>query len=249
MTATTVVCLSIVIMIAISQQVEGSRNNQKILSQLANKIHLQSDRDNLLQRLVHAASSQRSNLEHASSQGKAKRPNLNCPDFSETKKLYRVTRFRESCQDGLLAKNTDSDDNVLYHVRRGSSKSAATKFISTTTSLDIAQGKYWPKVKQGGALVEITVIPSSCNIVNLNDEATRERLLGENPFAFNFARKDCEVLLDCKKIPVYCKVLKRKEPRKRKRTDSPPRKRKRTESPSRKSKRTKSNKRQRPLEN
>ncbi len=75
MTATTVVCLSIVIVIAISQQVEGSRNNQKILSQLANKNHLQFVRDNLLQRLAHAASSQRSNLEHASSQGKAKEIN------------------------------------------------------------------------------------------------------------------------------------------------------------------------------
>ncbi len=146
MTATTVVCLSIVIVIAISQQVEGSRNNQKILSQLANKIHLQSERDNLLQRLVHAASSERSNLEHASSQGKAIGPNLDCPVFSETKKLYRVTRPDESCQDGLLAKNPDGDATVLRHVRYGS-KNVATQFISTTTSLDITQGKYWKKVK------------------------------------------------------------------------------------------------------
>ncbi len=94
--------------------------------------------------------------------------------------------------------------------------------ISTTTSLDIAQGKYWKKVKPGGALVEFTVIPGSCNIMNLNDVDTRERLIS-NPLAFNFARKDCEVLLDCKSTHVYCNVLRQKEQRKRKRKESPSR--------------------------
>ncbi len=227
------VCLSIIIVVAISQQAKGSPNDQKVLSQLASKGNIRSS-NNFIQLLLHAVSKERSdiqlNLEHASSQAKAKGPNPNCPDLSQTKTLYRVTRPDESCENGLLAKDPNGDATVLYHVRYGP-KNVKTQFISTTTSKRIAKGKYWPKVQPGGGLVRIKTdsLPGGCKIVDLNDAVTRENELGSNPFAFNFARKDCEVLLDCgsDRVPCKLKYLKQKES---KQTNSTSRTRRRTKS-------------------
>ena len=203
--------LLFIVVIAISQQVRGDGYNHKFLSKLNSKLRLQSVKEKLIQSLFH----------EATSQAKAKGQNPNCPDLSNTKKLYRVIRSDENCQTGLIAKNPNADSTVLYHVRYGS-KNVKTQFISTTTSLDIANNKYWPKVQPGGGLVEINVnsLPRNCKIVNLNDADTREEELGTNDFAFNFARKDCEVLLDCGNSRVRCTVIKTKEKKNLKRKNS-----------------------------
>ncbi len=199
------------VVISICQQVRGDGYHYKFLFKLNRKLRLQSVKEKLIQSLFH----------EATSQGKAKGQNPNCPDLSNTKKLYRVIRSDENCQTGLIAKDPNADSTVLYHIRYGS-KNVKTQFISTTTSLDIANNKYWPKVQPGGGLVEINVnsLPRNCKIVNLNDADTREEELGTNDFAFNFARKDCEVLLDCGNSRVRCTVIKTKEKKNLKRKNS-----------------------------
>ena len=199
--------LLFIVVIAISQQVRGDGYNHKFLSKLNRKLRLQTVKEKLIQFLLH----------EATSQGKAKGQNPNCPDLSNTKKVYRVIRSDENCQTGLIAKNPNANSDVKYHVRYGS-KNVKTQFISTSTSLDALNEKYWPRVQPGGALVEINVnsLPRNCKIINLNDADTRKKELGTNDVAFNFARRDCEVLLDCGNNRVHCNYLKIKASRAKK---------------------------------
>ena len=189
-----VACFLFIVVIAISQQVRGYGYNHKFLSKQNSKLRLRSVKEKLIQSFFH----------EVTSQAKEEGQNPNCPDLSNTKKVYRVIRSDENCQTGLIAKNPSANSPVLNHVQHGS-QDVGTQFISTTTSLDVAN----TKVQPGEEVVEIDVssLSDNCKILDLNDANTREKELGTNELAFNLARNDCEALLDCGNNPVPCTVI------------------------------------------
>ena len=194
----TVVCTFILIVLATYQSVNAKK---EFGGTLTNKQFVES--------LLDATSvTERKNVLDVSLQakGKAKGPNPKDPGLKKTKVLYRVIRSDESCENGLLAKDPEAKHTIASHVVHGSKKKKGSQYISFTTSLEIAEHKY---AKQGGTIVKVNVgdLPPSCELTDLNDCFTREKVLGHNIRAFNFARKDCEVVLACKK-PIPCSSFK-----------------------------------------
>ena len=133
-----------------------------------------------------------------------------CPDRLVTRKLYRVTDPNQNCKDGLIAKDPDQKKTVSSHVGCGGRKNYKSQYISFSTSYGIVYNKYWPKKPPGANLVEVDIdsLPSGCKTYDLTVEKTREKLVGHNPRAKNYAKSDCEVLLECGTSPVPCKTLK-----------------------------------------
>ncbi len=194
----TVVCTFILIVFATYQSVNAEK---EFGGTLTNKQFVES--------LLDATSvTERKNVLDVSLQakGKAKGPNPKDPGLKKTKVLYRVIRSDESCENGLLAKDPEAKHTIASHVVHGSKKKKGSQYISFTTSLEIAENKY---AKQGGTIAKVNVNDLSrvCKLTNLNDCSIREKFLGHNNLGFNFARKDCEVLLECK-TPIPCSLFK-----------------------------------------
>ncbi len=124
--------------------------------------------------------------------------------------VYRGTRPDEQLSPGLIAKDPKGNTTVAEHIRHGSHTKKGSPYISTTSNLDIA--KKYTQGETGGRVVKIKLedVPSDCKIIDLNDSQTREKELGKNPIAKNFAKHDHEVLLDCGSTPVPCKCIKQK---------------------------------------
>ncbi len=93
--------------------------------------------------------------------------------------------------------------HISSHVGCGSRKSDGSQYISLSTSLDLVFSKsIYPKLTE----VNVRDVPKSSKIIDLNDENIRNTHL-KSPFASNCARKDCEVLLACKRKYVPCTPL------------------------------------------
>ncbi len=182
----TVVCTFILIVLATYQSVNAKK---EFGGTLTNKQFVES--------LLDATSvTERKNVLDVFLQGKANGPNPEDPGLENTGVIYRATRPDESCKNGVLAKNPDAKHTVSSHVSNGSRKKQGSQYISFTTSLKIAENKY---LQEGGKIISVDVnrLPPYCKLTNLNHGPTREELLGHNIRAFNCARKDCEVLLEC----------------------------------------------------
>ena len=134
--------------------------------------------------------------------------NIDCPT-PENGKLYRVTDPNQNCQGGLIAKDPTAKRTVSSHVGCGGRKNYKSQFISFSTSYDVVHDKYWPKKPQGARLVEVDIkkLPSKCKIYDLTDPNIRQKYVGHNPWARNYAKSDCEVLLECGTSRVRCKTL------------------------------------------
>ncbi len=203
------VCVSIILVFVTYQNVNAGRFESEFKETPAHIF-----REKIVKSLLDVASLNvqnnlkmpaRKNLVEVFSQGKAKGRNPDCPVLSETGKLYRATRTDENCKKGLLAKNPNAGHSISSHVGCGSKKIKGSQYISLSTSLDLVRKKYSPKAHK---IVEVDVrdVPKCCEIIDLNDENIRDKHL-KSPFASNCARKDCEVLLACKKNYVPCRPL------------------------------------------
>ena len=118
---------------------------------------------------------------------------------SEHNKLYRVLRADEDPKVGLIAKDRFANKSVLSHVNCGSRKNYQSQYISTTTSLDVAQEWVDKTYKDSGAKPRIGVIyvnhiPYGTEIIDLTIAASRDEYLGK-AVCKNFANKSQEVLL------------------------------------------------------
>lgn len=127
--------------------------------------------------------------------------------------LYRILRPDENCQPGLVAKNPQAKKTVLSHVNCGTRSNYKSQYISTSTSLDVM--KYYKKMGEKKGLTGLRIakltaldkLPKVCKlkIVDLTIEANRDKYLG-NAVCKNFAKKSCEVLLECN-VPIPCEVI------------------------------------------
>lgn len=126
-----------------------------------------------------------------------------CPNIAQTGKLYRVIRSEENCDRGLIAKNPSATRTVISHVNCGSRSGYTSQYISFTTSPDVTN-KY--KTRSGGRVVTVLTsqLPNDCNIFDLTVQANRDMYLG-NAVCANFAKSDCEVLLECGS-PIPCQI-------------------------------------------
>lgn len=135
--------------------------------------------------------------------------NIECPTL-ETGKLYRVTDPNQNCQGGIIAKDPTAKKTVSSHVGCGSRPNYKSQYISFSTSYDVVHDKYWPLKPPGARLVEVNIhtqIPSGCNIYDLTNPEVRQEYIGHNPWAMNYAKSDCEVLLECGTSRVRCKTI------------------------------------------
>ncbi len=197
------VCVSIILVFATYQNVNAGRFESEFKETLAHIFREKSLLD--VASLNEQNNLARKYLVEVFSQGKASGRHPDCPVLSETGKLYRAIRTNENCKKGLLAKDPNAKHTISSHVGCGSRKIDGSQYISLSTSLDLVQQKYLPKAHK---IVEVNVrdVPKSCKIIDLNDENIRNTHL-KSPFASNYARKDCEVLLACKKKYVPCTPL------------------------------------------
>ena len=132
-----------------------------------------------------------------------RRPVFDCPNPRETKKLYRTLRADESCKVGLIAKNPSQNRTFNSHVFCGSRRNYQSQFISTTSSIEVAN--YW---KARGPTAKIAVIgfppnPRQCIVIDLTTTANRNLYLKGN-VSKAYAKRSCEVLLSCGDFPVPC---------------------------------------------
>jgi hypothetical protein len=131
-----------------------------------------------------------------------------CPTLN-TGVLYRATDPNQNCRGGLIAKDPTAKKTVSSHVGCGSRPNYKSQYISFSTSYDIVRDKYWPKKPSGARLIKVDIgkIPSKCKIYDLTDPDIREKYVGHNPWARNYAKKDCEVLLECGTSRVRCRTI------------------------------------------
>ncbi len=204
-----IVCVSIILVFATYQNVNADRFESEFKETLAHIF-----RERIVKSLLGVASLNeqnslkipaRKNLVEVFSQGRAKGRNPDCPVLSETGKLYRAIRIDENCRRGLLAKDPYATHTISSHVGCGSKKIKGSQYISLSTSFDLVQEKYFPRAH---AIVEVNVedVPKRCKIIDLNDENIRDKHL-RSVSASNGARKDCEVLIACKRNYVPCRPL------------------------------------------
>ena len=136
-------------------------------------------------------------------------PQVDCPNPFETKIIYRILRTDESCSTGLIAKDPTAEKKALSHVNCGSRRGYKSQFISFTSSLEVAN---YYREKFGSTLqiaqVDISSIPTTCNIFDLTNAENRQLYLG-NAVCKNFAKASCEVLLECGSTSVPCIIVNR----------------------------------------
>ena len=92
-----------------------------------------------------------------------------------SRKVYRVLRDDEDPTKGLSAKNpSNMEQNITYHVRSGSSKNAATRFISTTSDIRVAEKL--AASNPGARIVEIDLNLVEGKIYDFTKESVRRAL-------------------------------------------------------------------------
>ncbi len=197
------VCVSIILVFATYQNVNAGRFESEFKETLAHIFREKSLLD--VASLNEQNNLARKNLVEVFSQGRASGRHHDCPAFSRKNiELYRgIDTMYENCYAGLLARNPDAKHTIASHVGCGSRKIKGSQYISLSTSLKVIKKKYSSK---GREIVLVDEIPESCKIIDLNDEKIRNTHL-KGCTANRFAKKDCEVLLDCKRKYVPCTPL------------------------------------------
>jgi RHS repeat-associated protein len=107
--------------------------------------------------------------------------------------VYRALREGESYAAGIFCKDRFANTTVEQHVRFGSRKDFASKWISTTKSFSVALRKY--ARGDGSRIVEIDLDKVRTRIVDLTNDAIRNAEI-RNPVARIFAKADAEVLIE-----------------------------------------------------
>ncbi|XP_060607505.1 uncharacterized protein LOC132759705 [Ruditapes philippinarum] len=148
--------------------------------------------------------------------------------------LYRVLREDESIENGIFCQNKNSNRTVAQHIASGSKYKS--KFISTTSSLDVA--RYWAyfemdtrerkakKVPSKIVEIDIKVLAGTNyekNCINLCDEEVRNHFI-KGAIHRNYAKSSREVLF-VEQIPK--KAIRLKEDISRPNTPSPKKEKKR----------------------
>ena len=126
--------------------------------------------------------------------------------------LYRLLRQDESIEDGLWAKDPNSETSVFLHVTKGSY--GKSKYISTCGSYE-AVAYLKSKSKQPGKIVKIDedkLLSNNVKIIDLRNQKTRDNHKDNSATAElintfnNFANKFQEVLL-VGHVPKSCLIV------------------------------------------
>lgn len=106
--------------------------------------------------------------------------------------LYRLLRWDENPENGLIAKNPNSNVSIEEHVTNGS-YGRASRYISCCRSLDAARSFASRSVTRPRIIVEI--LTDANTVIDLTDEETRSMLV-QNETGRNYARCFEEVLIE-----------------------------------------------------
>ena len=97
-----------------------------------------------------------------------------CDDVGEN--LYRVIRKDESCDDGLISKDSNVIKTLTSHVEEGSTKGYVSQFISFTSTMEIIKKIGNKNPNKRVVSVKVADI-SSCTMYNFTDESIRKTYL------------------------------------------------------------------------